>query len=73
MHVDASYPVHAYQLMRAIVLADASPLAVVRLNLFHRLNGIRLAIVANRLGDTAVVTDERGRTGHAAGHHAQDR
>ena len=59
-------------LTRTIVLADATPLAIMVLHRFHRLSGIRLAIVANRLGDAAIVTDERGRTCYAAGQDEQD-
>lgn len=60
-------------LTRAIPIAHTRPFAVVRLYLLHRLSGVDLAVVADRLGDAAVVTDERGRTCHAAGQDERDR
>ena len=60
-------------LTRAIPIAHTRPLAVVRLYLLHRLSSVGLAVVADRLGDAAVVTDERGRIGYAAGQDEQGR
>ena len=59
-------------LTRAVRVADATPLAVMRLNLFHRLHSVSLAVIADRLGNPAIVTDERGRTGYAAGQDERD-
>ena len=68
-----SLVLNVIKLMRAIVIANTSPLAVMRFNLFHRFSGVRLAVVADRLGDAAIVTDERGRTCYAAGQDERDR
>lgn len=53
--------------------AHAYPLRIVGFDLLHRLGGVGLAVVADWLGNAAIVTDERGRTGHAAGQDERDR
>ena len=73
MHVGAVHPLHVYRLTRTIPATNATPCRVMRLNRLHRLSGVLAAVIANRLGYPAVVTDERGRTGYAAGQGEQGR